>query len=276
MELPLPLQSYLSALALDLVRLVIWLVVLVIVFVPVERLFALHRQEILRKSFLADVVYFFLSGLIPKLLMIVPMSFVAWGIHRVFPSHLYDYVAALPLWARFIAALIVGDIGFYWGHRLMHQVPYLWRFHAIHHSAEELDWLVNTKAHPFDLAFTRFCGFVLMYLLGLAQPTGNSLDTLPILAAITGVFWGFFIHANVRLRFGWLESLLSSPAFHHWHHTNDGPEVIDKNFASLLPWLDKWFGTFYLPHNHWPQKYGTHTQVPANVPGQLVRPFIQD
>ena len=140
---------------------------------------------------------------------------------------------------------MVGEFGSYWGHRWSHQIPLLWRFHAKNHSAEEIDWLVNSKAHPVDMAFTRLCGLVPMYLLGLAQPAGNSLDPVPVIVTITGTMWGFFIHSNIKWRFGFLEVLLSSPAFHHWHHTNDNPSVINKNFSSMLPWVDKCFGTFY-------------------------------
>jgi len=130
------------------------------------------------------------------------MTVTAWVVHSLAPGGLYAAMGAMPLWARFGAAMVVGELGSYWGHRWMHQVPVLWRFHAIHHSAEEIDWLVNTRAHPVNLAFTRMCAFVPMYLLGLAQPLGNSLDLVPVLVTVAGTVWGFFIHSNVSWRFG--------------------------------------------------------------------------
>jgi sterol desaturase/sphingolipid hydroxylase (fatty acid hydroxylase superfamily) len=267
------IRQHLPRLALDVLRLCIWLLLLMLIFVPLEKLFSLHKQKIFRKAFFTDIFYYFLNGLLPKFLLVAAMTLIAWGVHRVRPEGMYEWVATLPVWMRLAAAIVVGEVGFYWGHRWMHEVPFLWRFHEIHHSAEEVDWLVNTRAHPVDLVFVRLCGFVPMYLLGLAQPTGNSLDLVPMLVLLGGVVWGFFIHANVRLRFGWLEWLISTPGFHHWHHTKDGPEYVNKNYAAMLPWVDKCFGTFYLPKKQWPGKYGVEDPIASGVGRQLLEPF---
>jgi sterol desaturase/sphingolipid hydroxylase (fatty acid hydroxylase superfamily) len=275
MELLRQLQQYLPGFALDVLRLCIWLTVLIVVFVPLERLYALHRQKLFRKAFVTDLEYYFLNSLLPKLLLILPMTLIAWAVHQVHPSGMYLWVAGVPLWTRLAAAMVVGEVGFYWGHRWMHEVPRLWRFHEIHHSAEEMDWLVNTRAHPVDIVFTRLCGFIPMYLLGLAQPMGNRLDLVPLLVTLAGTLWGFFIHANLRWRFGWLEWLVSTPAFHHWHHTNDGPGVINKNYAPMLPWVDRCFGTYHLPRRQWPVKCGIDVPIAPNLAGQLFQPFVE-
>ena len=178
----------------------------------------------------------------------------------------------MPTWLRLAAALVVNEIGGYWGHRWSHQIPFLWRFHVVHHSAEEIDWLVTAKAHPFDMFFTRLCAMVPIYVLGLAQPLGNRVDYVPVVVTVVTMYWAYFIHANLNWRFGWLEWLISTPAFHHWHHTNDGPEVLNKNYAATFPWVDKLFGTLHLPRE-WPVKYGSDTPVASDLAGQLLDPL---
>ncbi len=255
-----------------LLRLCLWLVLIAAIFVPAERLFAAKTQPVRRAGLAVDIGWYFLSNLVPKLLLVLPVSALAWAGHRAVPSPYYAAVAALPLWLRLSAAMVVGETGYYWAHRWMHEVPLLWRFHAIHHSAEEMDFLVNTRTHPVDSVFGRLCGLAPMYLLGLAQPTGVKLDMVPVLFTLVGGLWGFFIHANVRWRFGKLEYLIATPAFHHWHHTNDAVSLRGKNYASMLPWLDKCFGSFYLPRAL-PLRYGIDEAMAPDLAGQLLHPF---
>ncbi len=267
------LSPQLQTFAADVIRLCAWLVILAAIFIPAERFWPPDPRPVGRKSLASDLVYYFLSGFLPKMLLAVPIATVAAVIHLVIPGGFYARAALLPVWFRIAAGMVVGEIGTYWGHRWSHEIPFLWRFHSLHHSAEEVDWLVNTRAHPLDMFFTRFCGLVPMYVLGLAQPMGNRLDLVPVLVTLVGTMWGFFIHANVSWRFGPLEWLVATPAFHHWHHTNEAPETLDKNYAALLPWVDKLFGTFHLP-DRLPRKYGTDTPVPAGVVDQIFEPIL--
>lgn len=258
---------------LDLLRLAIWLLLLVIIFVPLEQLFSVHPRTPGRRHLARDITYYFVSSMVPKTLLVLPVAVIAWLLHLLMPAGIHSLAARLPWWGRVAAALVVGEIGFYWGHRWSHQVPLLWRFHAVHHSAEEMTWLINTRAHPIDIVFIRLCGLVPMYALGLARPTaGTRLDMVPLIIMLWGTLWGFFIHANVKWRFGWLEAIISTPAFHHWHHTNDSN--IDKNYASLLPCLDRLFGTWYLPAGTWPSMYGCDTPLPGDFVGELLQPMI--
>jgi len=245
-----------------------------VIFLPMEHLFAIRSQKKMRAGFVRDLVYYFLNNLLPGFLLVVPTTLIVWALHRLIPGGLHHWVAGLPIGARYGAALVMAEIGFYWGHRWSHEFPVLWRFHSVHHAAEKMDWLVNTRAHPLDLVFTRACGFVPIYVLGLAQPMGDRLDWVPIGVTLVSSLWGYFIHANVRWRFGWLEYLVATPAFHHWHHTNDGPKVINKNYAALLPWLDKLFGTLHLPMGAHPEAYGIDQPMSPTLHGQLLHPFI--
>ena len=259
--------------AIDVFRLSIWLALLMAVFVPLERLFAARRQRVLRGLFLVDLAYYFISGLLPKLMLVVPISLAAWAAHRALPSAYYGELSRLPVWARLVAAILVGEAGYYGAHRAMHQVPWLWRFHAIHHSAADMDFLVNVRTHPVDSFIGRFCSLAPLYVLGLAQPMGNHLDTVPLLFAIIGTLWGFFVHANLKWRFGWMERVIATPAFHHWHHTNDGVALRGKNYASMLPLMDLCFGSFHVPRTL-PVTYGIDDAMPSDLAGQLLHPWM--
>jgi sterol desaturase/sphingolipid hydroxylase (fatty acid hydroxylase superfamily) len=101
------------------------------------------------------------------------------------------------------------------------------------------------------------------------------VDLLPLLVTLVGTVWGFFIHANLRWRFGCLEWFISTPAFHHWHHTKDNLHVINKNYAAMLPWMDKLFGTYYLPKDAWPKRYGIDTPMTPSLLKQMFQPFYR-
>jgi len=266
-------SHHLHIFLIDAFRLCVWLVILSVIFVPLERLFAVHRERVFRDGMAADIGYYFINSWFPALLLSVPMSFVAGAAHRLIPAGFHSAVAEAPFWARTLAALVVAETGYYWGHRMMHQVPALWRFHAVHHSASHVDFMVNSRAHPIDMVFGRLCGLIPMYVIGLAGPMAGASGTIPLLITLFGTIWGFFIHANLRWRLGPLEWLISSPAFHHWHHTLGAPT--DRNFASTLPWLDLLFGTFHLPKGQWPSRYGINETMPGSLRGQLLQPLIE-
>jgi sterol desaturase/sphingolipid hydroxylase (fatty acid hydroxylase superfamily) len=232
------------------------LALVMLIFLPLERLFPVRPQRLFRKGFMVDMLLSFINSILPGLILVVPLAAMVAVFHRFLPTAYLAWVSALPYWEKALAAFIIGDIGAYWGHRWSHEIPLLWRFHAVHHRAEEMDWLVNSRAHPLDMAFTKFCSIAPVFLLGLVQVGGPKADPTPLLLAVLIGLWGYFIHANIRWRFGWLEYLIATPAFHHWHHTNDGPDKINKNYSASLPWVDRAFGTFYLPRDRHPEKYG--------------------
>ncbi len=252
-------------------RLSVWLLLLALIFVPLERLSGLRPQKFFRKALAQDIGYYFLTGLAPGLLLTFPLSLAALGAHAIVPYRMQAFVASWPLWQRVLAGFVVGEIGFYWGHRWTHEIPFLWRFHSIHHSAEHVYFLISSRAHPIDSVFTRLCGLIPAYILGVASPLTPTGSLVPVLIVLVATVWGFFIHSNLRWRLGPIEWLIATPAFHHWHHTLGEPR--DRNYASMLPWMDRIFGTYYLP-NQWPSSYGTETEVPHSLGRQLLYPLL--
>jgi sterol desaturase/sphingolipid hydroxylase (fatty acid hydroxylase superfamily) len=246
------------------------LAVVIAIFVPLEALFSIRKARVFYPGWSVNLGWYFINALAPIFLLGPPAGLIAWAVHAVLPASFTGAAATLPLWTRMVLAMIVGEFGFYWGHRWSHEWPLLWRFHAVHHSAEHVGFLVNTRAHPIDMVFTRLCGLALLYATGLASPVGPNAALIPAIVLFVGSMWSYFIHANVRWRLGPFEEVLSSPAFHHWHHTLEDHK--DHNYASMLPIYDRLFGTFYLP-TVWPAAYGTNTYMPPSVTGQLIEPF---
>jgi len=241
--------------------------VLSLIFIPMERAFArLRAQPIFRFGWRTDLTHFAMSHLLLQaivLLTLVPATVLfAWA---VWPG-LQRAVQAQPLILQFVEIVVVADLAEYVVHRTFHGVPWLWRFHAIHHSAQAMDWLAGSRLHLLDIVVTRGLSFVPLYLLGFSAPA--------LYAYLVFVsFHAVFIHANVRFRFKPIEWLVVTPRFHHWHHA-DAPEAVDTNFAIHLPVIDRLFGTCYFPDGRWPDAYGIRgDSVPDGWLRQLGWPF---
>lgn len=246
---------------------VLELLVLGLLFIPLERKFALKKQNIFRAGWQTDLKHFFVSHagvqLLSAAILLPANAFFAWAIDADFQRA----VAAQPLWLQFIELLLAADLVTYWVHRAFHQVPWLWNFHAIHHSSREMDWLAGSRMHLVDALVTRSLTFVPIFVLGFSQ------STLVAYVAFVSIH-AVYIHSNTRWRFPVLRWVIATPEFHHWHHTSD-EEGLDKNFAAFLPLWDRLFGTAHLP-DHWPKKYGTvKFQPPETYLGQLTYPFKQ-
>jgi lathosterol oxidase len=241
--------------------------VLAMLFVPLEQLFARLPQRVLRPGWTTDLAHFAVSHLLVQvtvLLTLVPAAvFFRWAVHPA----VQRAVSAQPLPVQFAEILVVADLSEYAIHRLFHVVPVLWRFHAVHHSSEVMDWLAGSRMHLIDAVVTRALVFVPLYVLGFAPPA--------VYAYLVFVsFHAVFIHANVRFRFGALGHVLATPQFHHWHHAA-AAEAVDKNFAVHLPVIDRLLGTYFMPEARWPDAYGIAGRpVPARYARQLLYPFV--
>jgi len=246
-------------------RIVVGIVVAALVFVPLERAFPLHRRRALRPGWRTDAVHFVVNNLLSTALLIAGFVVIGLPLRALVPQHWRDEVAAMPAGRQFVVALLLAELGQYWAHRATHRVPWLWRFHKVHHSVAQMDWLAAARLHPIDQAFTRLCTVVPLLVLGFTRGTFGGYLAFASIQAI-------FIHANVRFRFGPLRWVLATPQFHHWHHGNT-PDAIDTNFAGQLPLLDVLFGTAHLPARAWPARYGVDDALPRGYLAQLAWPW---
>jgi sterol desaturase/sphingolipid hydroxylase (fatty acid hydroxylase superfamily) len=241
------------------------LVVLAVVFIPLERLFALRPQKVLRSGWKTDVVHFVVNTILTNLGLIVPIVVIGLGLRALVPTSVHHDILGQPAWLQFAEAFLIAELGGYFGHRAAHEVPLLWRFHKVHHSITEMDWLAAAHLHPIDQVWTRSCAVLPLFVLGFSRATFGGF-------LVFTTFQAIFIHANVRLTFGPLRWLVATPEFHHWHHAS-APEAYNTNFAGEFPWIDALFGTLYLPKGQRAMEFGIDEDQPAGYLRQLAWPF---
>ncbi|WP_420964910.1 sterol desaturase family protein [Bradyrhizobium sp. B120] len=237
-------------------------------FVLLEWVFPRVRPEQgpLSPGWRLDLAYFGVNHLLIGVFLVVSTHFAhdyfAWAISPSLQAH----VVALPAIVRFVLVILAADAVEYISHRAYHEVPWLWRIHAVHHSPEHMDWLSGSRLHFFEPLATRALVLVPIVLLGFPQDT---IFAYLIFISVQSVL----IHSNIKMDVGWLRYVIVTPQFHHWHHASDA-EAIDKNYAAHTPLFDMLGRTWHLPKDRWPVKYGTVKPIPGGMLGQFAHPFI--
>jgi lathosterol oxidase len=255
-----PFPIGLDWLALDLVM-------LAVIFIPLEAIFPkIIHQKTLHREWKTDLIYFALSHLLVQVFGIITQApatllFGGFGLEGF-----QNQVRALPFVIQLLAALLLTDVAQYWAHRAFHEIEPLWRIHSIHHSTVAMDWLAGSRTHFIDIFITRSISFIPVYLLGVTP-------TVFIVYIVIISFHAVFIHANVNWKSGPLKYLISTPQFHHWHHADD-PTAYNTNYAVFFSFIDRLFGTFYLPGEKWPARYGVSMpNYPRGFLPQFIYPF---
>ena len=218
-----------------------------LLYVPLERLWPQYpKQGTFRNEWTLDVVYFMSTHLPIQILSFLVLLPATQATKYLAVPALQHLIAQTPWLLQFFLAVVVADVAEYFIHLALHKVPFLWRFHAIHHSSKALDWIAGSRSHFVDDTLVR--GFILVPLmLGFSQ----SIILAYLIFVTLHATW---THCNFGPNAKWLEKFLVMPRYHHWHHTSQ-KEAIDKNFAIHFPWIDRIFGTYYYP-DEWPQQYG--------------------
>jgi sterol desaturase/sphingolipid hydroxylase (fatty acid hydroxylase superfamily) len=220
-----------------------------LIFVVIEKLFPLYKgQAVFRKEWQTDLKHFAVNHFIVGLVLLI----VNFLLHHLF-GHLQSadfqqYVQHTSFVPQLLLCILVADLSQYWTHRAYHEVPFLWRFHAVHHSVKTMDWLAGSRQHMLELIATRVCVLAPLYVLGFSEAVMNAY------ILVVG-FQAVFNHANVHISWGPLKYLIVTPDFHHWHHASD-EEAIDRNYAAHYAFLDYLLGTAVKSKNKFPEKYG--------------------
>ena len=244
------------------------------VVLTLERFVPLHESwKHSRGDVHVDVGHAIVSGgitigllrpLMLALAVMVSTRISAWNSAPLWPGH-------WPLLAQLVLALIVGEFFLYWAHRLGHSVPWLWRFHAVHHSAPRLYGLNAARFHPVDLAISFYAPWVALVILGA---DARVLALFGLVAAVHGIFQ----HTNLPIRCGVLNWFFSMAELHRWHHSRVEQEANTNYGQNLIVW-DVVFGTRFLPADREPPEdigLGGMPEFPMGYVGQVLSPFQWD
>jgi len=233
---------------------------------------AVRAQPLWRPDSRTDVLYLVLTPFVIRAVSrLVELTCVALVLHAIghaYVQHVGEGFGPLvkqPPWLILIEMFLVGDLLGYWIHRAFHG-QLLWRFHAVHHSSTQLDWLSSVRTHPVNDLISRLIPAIVMASLGFP---------LKLLAGYVAflMLYAMLLHANVRWSFGPLRYVIASPLFHRWHHTTE-EQGLSKNLAPLFPFIDRCFGTLHMPRDEPPTYFGTiGTRVPDGFFAQLLFPF---
>jgi sterol desaturase/sphingolipid hydroxylase (fatty acid hydroxylase superfamily) len=220
-----------------------------------------------------DFWYWILSPLVTRYLRIwLTVSLTVWIFHindgikiAEFYDHGHGPLSRLPYWVQLVGYLVATDFALYWIHRGFHR-GFLWKYHAVHHASEDLEWISAARFHPVNLAL----GTALVDVVALF--TGIS----PHIFVVVGPFniiTSCMVHANLSWTFGPLRYVFSSPVFHRWHHAR---AVCDKNYSSTFSLWDVMFGTYHMPVGELPKDYGIDDkEMPETLVPQLLYPILQ-
>lgn len=238
-----------------------------LIFIFIEKMWALRKdQPVFRAEWQTDMHHFIVNHMVVGFILLATNLLV----HKLFGWAAHDgirgWVSGLNFWVALFLIILVADLVQYWTHRAYHEVPLLWRLHAVHHSVKSMDWLAGSRQHILELLITRTLVLAPIYVLGFSKQV---IDAYIIVVGFQAVF----NHANVSVRLGPLRYLIVTPNFHHWHHSQDA-EAIDKNYAAHFAFLDYLFGTAVKSDREWPAQYGVvGDYVPNGFWKQVKFPF---
>ena len=255
-----------------------WLVVISAAVFTLERLFpGRPAQAAIRDDFLQDLFWMvfnmqYLSWMLAIVTAHLGVWFNATVLHIGLPEpDSLRLISHWPMWLQFLVVFLVRDFLEWSIHRGMHTIPWLWRFHELHHSSEELDWVAAFRAHWGEIVVYQAVIYLPLVVLGVA-------DSVIFASLVVSLVFHELSHANLRWDWGPLRYLINSPRFHAWHHSVEMHRKNGQNFGITLVVWDWLFGTAYWPANGAaPARLGLTdaAQFPRGVWRRLWHPFLR-
>jgi sterol desaturase/sphingolipid hydroxylase (fatty acid hydroxylase superfamily) len=250
------------------------------------------RLARMRQSARVDALYylFFVVGRGGLLTFLIPIGVLHWLVVPRLPVVLDPHSWLAPgLMSTVVlaaAALVLGDFMQYWTHRFMHASRFFWRFHAVHHAADEMTLLTGQRVTLTERAIEDFTRISVLLVLGLGSDAGGDSamgSGAEILIVIYVLRFGDIIqHSNLGWTYGRLGNLLASPVNHRYHHSIEHTDY-GTNYGNLLSVWDHLFGTYnpqMLLVNRSPSaalpEVGLEVDPGVRTRGWLALPFVQD
>jgi ornithine lipid hydroxylase len=214
-----------------------------------------------------DTVFMLLIQIaLPKLLTLASVMYLANIFHDENKDSLWPH--HLPSWIQMLLMMFLADFFRYWLHRASHEWPFLWRFHAVHHSVQKLYWLNVGRFHPIDKSLQFFLESLPFILIGVSQE-------VMALYFVVYATKGFFQHSNVDVKLGWLNYIISGPELHRWHHSKKIEES-NTNYGNNIILWDIVFGTFFMPKSKEVNELGLiNRDYPIGFLAQMKSPFMK-
>ena len=207
-----------------------------------------HRRQRLAhdgRNFVWGIVNTFIGTLLVSTTLVAVTSYATeqgWGLLRL---------VKLPAAVKWGLALLLFDLWMYSWHRINHVVPFLWRFHRMHHSDRAMDTSTGVRFHPGEIVLSSFARLLVLPLLGISieQLVAYEMILLPVIC---------FHHSNLRLP-RWVDYGLAwvmvSPAVHRVHHSQIVRET-NSNYGSVLSCWDRLAGTLRMRNDVENIEYG--------------------
>ncbi|MFM7329466.1 MAG: sterol desaturase family protein [Bacteroidota bacterium] len=255
-----------------------WLIGLSLLVWMLELAFPWRKdQPSLRKDFFLDGFYVFFNFFLFSLIGYNALSNVGvelfsrmlgmFGWRNIIAIE----VASLPGWVQLLVLFVVSDFLQWNIHRLLHVVPWLWEFHKVHHSVEEMGFAAHLRYHWMETVVYKGLQYIPLAMIGFG------IQDFFIVHQVSLAI-GHFNHANLNITWGPLRWVLNSPAMHIWHHAKHLPEgTAGVNYGISLSVWDHLFGTVYLPRSGRDEQLGFEgdESFPKKLLNQLLYPFKQ-